>query len=122
MDAVINDPAESVPVEIKSPTETEYINVKAVRQAVENKVVMVARSMFPTRAATSTLAIGYSYPNQRSDVDELIEDVFGVYGINVGIVSLETLLILVWNRNMRGDTTGAKVLKSLKGRAHATIS
>jgi hypothetical protein len=58
MDAVVVDSAESMPAEIKSPGETEYINVKAVRQAVENKVVMKARSMYPTKAETSTLAIG----------------------------------------------------------------
>jgi ferredoxin len=122
MDAVILDPVESVPIEVKSPTETYYVNVKAVRQAVENKIVMTARSMFPTKKATSTLAIGYEYPNTRSDVDELIDDVAGVYGINVGIVSLETLFIMAWNRHMRGDTSGAAALKSLKGRAHASIS
>lgn len=122
MDAVISDSAESIPIEIKSPTETEYINVKAVRQAVENKIVMMARNMFPTKKDTSTLAIGYSYPNARSDVDELIDDVAAVYGIKVGILSLEVLLIMVWNRHVRGDASDASALKSLKGRAHATLS
>ncbi len=37
MDAVVVDKLDSIPIEIKSPTETEYINVKAVRQAVENQ-------------------------------------------------------------------------------------
>ncbi len=54
---------------------------------------MTARGMFPTRFETTTLAVGYLYPNTRSDVDELIEDIASVYNINVGIVSLEVLLI-----------------------------
>lgn len=121
MDAVVIDKLESIPIEIKSPTETEYINVKAVRQAVENKIVMTARGMFPTRLETTTLAVGYLYPNPRSDVDELIDDIASVYNINVGIVSLEVLLILVWNYYVRGDRSVANSLKSLRGRASAKI-
>lgn len=121
MDAVIIDQINSIPIEIKSPTETEYINVKAVRQAVENKIVMTARNMFPTRTETTTLAVGYLYPNARSDVDELIDDIAAVYNINVGIVSLEILLILAWNHHVRGDTASVDKLKLLKGRASAKI-
>jgi hypothetical protein len=121
MDAVVIDKIDSIPIEIKSPTETEYINVKAVRQAVENKIVMTARGMFPTRLETTTLAVGYLFPNTRSDVDELIEDVAYVYNINVGIISLEVLLIHVWNYYVRGDRSVANSLKSLRGRASAKI-
>ena len=122
MDAVVLDRSESMPIEIKSPTEVPYINVKAIRQAVENKIVMIARNMFPTQPGTSTLAIGYEYPNARSDVDELVEDMASVFGINVGLVSLETLFILAWNSHVCSDNSGAVALKSLRGRANATIS
>ncbi len=122
MDAVVVDKVESMPAEIKSPGEVEYINVKAVRQAVENKVVMTARKMFPTTKDTSTLAIGYSYANDRSDVEELVEDIAKTFGINVGLVSIEVLYILVWNRYIKGDKAAALALRRLKGRAHAAIS
>jgi hypothetical protein len=77
--------------------------------------------MFPTRFETTTLAVGYLYPNTRSDVDELIEDIASVYNINVGIVSLEVLLVLAWNYHVRGDRSVANSLKSLRGRASAKI-
>jgi Fe-S-cluster-containing dehydrogenase component len=122
MDAVVVDKTESMPAEIKSPSEVEYINVKAVRQAVENKVVMTARKMFPTTKDTSTLAIGYSYANDRSDVEELVEDIAKTFGINVGLVSIEVLYILVWNRYIKGEETAALAFRKLRGRAHAAIS
>lgn len=121
MDAVSVDAKESIPIEIKSPTEVRYINVKAVRQAVENKIVMTARNMFPTTMETSTLAIGYEYPNDRSDVDDLVEDMAKTYGINVGLVSLRDLYTLLWKRFTTSDTTVASSLRRLKGRFNAAV-
>lgn len=44
MDALILDAHESIPIEIKSPAEEEFLSVKGVRQALENKVVMLSRN------------------------------------------------------------------------------
>ena len=111
IDAVAVDEARSVPIEIKSPEEVEYINVKAVRQALENKVVMIGRSMYPTETDSSTLAVGYRYPNERSDVDELVQDVYGAFQVPIGLLALDTLYELVWRRYVCGDLSAPSVLR-----------
>lgn len=68
-DAMIVDPADSIPIEIKSPGEETELSVKALRQAVENKVILLSRRQFPTRRETTTLAVGFNAPNERSSVD-----------------------------------------------------
>ena len=58
-DALIADSKESIPMEIKSPTEELHLSLKAVRQALENKVVLLSRNTHPTTMETTTLAVGY---------------------------------------------------------------
>lgn len=93
-DAMIIDPTDSIPIEIKSPGEELELSVKAIRQAVENKVVLLARGQFATTRSTTTLAIGFNAPNSRSDVRELIEDVHRAFGFNVGVIDLRGLATL----------------------------
>ncbi|MCE1189262.1 MAG: hypothetical protein LWX56_08970 [Ignavibacteria bacterium] len=97
MDAILVDDFQSIPIEIKSPTEIGYINIKSIQQATENKVVLLSRKFYPTLKSTSTLVVGYEYPPTRSDVIELIEDISITYNINVGVIDLFTLLTLAWN-------------------------
>lgn len=93
MDALILHPDGTLPVEIKSPAEEQEISVKAIRQAVENKVVLLSRfsDTFPCKANDTSIVVGYNLPNARSEVHELIHDVRKVYGFNIGILSLERL-------------------------------
>ena len=60
MDALIKDAKESVPIEIKSTGEEEFLSVKGVRQALENKVVLLARRYVPTTRTAASLAVGTS--------------------------------------------------------------
>jgi hypothetical protein len=46
---MIVDATDSIPIEIKSPGEEMELSVKALRQAVENKVILLSRNQFPTR-------------------------------------------------------------------------
>jgi hypothetical protein len=93
-DVIIPDQKFSIPVEVKSPTEELMLSVKAVRQALENKIVLLSRYVqpYPTVRAISTFAVGYNIPNERSDVYKLIEDIHSVYGINIAIVNVDVLL------------------------------
>jgi len=92
MDAVCPDPKASMPVEIKSPTETPSADLKAVRQALENAVIMRARETDPTEPTTPSLAIGFERVPQRSDARELADDIETTYGIRVRLLSTERLL------------------------------
>lgn len=91
-DVMIPDDNYSIPVEVKSPTEEEMLSVKAIRQATENKVLLLARKPYKTSYEVSSFACGFKLPNDRSDVYKLIEEIFKTYGINVAILDMETLI------------------------------
>lgn len=91
-DVLITDICYSIPVEVKSPTEEEMLSVKAIRQALENKILLLARKPYNTTFEVSSLACGYKLPNNRSDVYKLIEEIYAVYGINIAILDMETLI------------------------------
>lgn len=91
-DVMIPDDKYSIPVEVKSPTEEETLSVKAIRQALENKVLLLARKPYPTIFDVSSIACGYKVPNDRSDVYKLIKEIYETYKINISILDVETLI------------------------------
>lgn len=91
-DVMVPDEKYSIPVEVKSPTEEEMLSVKAIRQALENKVLLLAREPYPTIYEVSSIACGYKLPNDRSDVYKLIEEIYQTYNINISILDVETLI------------------------------
>ena len=91
-DVMIPDGENSIPVEVKSPTEEEMLSVKAIRQALENKVLLLARKPFPTTYEESSIACGYKLPNDRSDVYKLIDEIYETYRINISLLDMETLI------------------------------
>lgn len=93
-DAMIMDPEASIPIEIKSPGEEREILVKGVRQALENKIILLARKAYKTRAETTSLVIGFNPPNERSEVHELLEDIHRAFGVNIAVMDFRTLLHL----------------------------
>lgn len=97
MDAIIIDDENSIPIEIKSPGESKEINIKSIRQACENKVIILSRKFYNTKNDTTSLAIAFSYPPERSDVYELIDDIKKAYDFNIGIIDIDDLLSLVWD-------------------------
>ena len=57
-DAIIRSPKHSIPIEIKSPGEEKFLSVKAIRQALENKVILLARTAYPTEFKDTSLPSG----------------------------------------------------------------
>lgn len=41
---------------------------------------------------TTSLLIGYRYPNNRSDVSKIIIDIKKTFNINLGVIDLDTLV------------------------------
>lgn len=116
MDAIIIDDNRTIPIEIKSPKEIEYINIKSVRQALENKIVLLSRKFYSTEKDVTSLAIGYNYPNDRSGVYELIDDIFETFKIKVGIISFSTLLKIFYGKRIDSKQLDLDVIFYLKGR------
>ena len=84
----------AVPIEIKSPSEEIFLSTKAVRQALENKVILLARGALDTRRDMTTLIVGYQIPNERGDMATLIDDIHVTFGISIGVLDLRTLALL----------------------------
>ncbi len=114
-DATIKDDNFSIPIEIKSPLEVMEINIKAITQACENKIVLLSRNFYPTKPETTSLAIGFEYPPSRSDIYELINDIYVAYHINIGIIDIGTLLKLVYAVEIEGATINKHYFNNLKG-------
>lgn len=113
-DAIIIDVNYSIPIEIKSPTEIEYINIKSIRQALENKIIFLSRKFYTTDLSTSTLAIGFNYPEARSEVPQLVEDIYKTFKINVGYIDIADLLKIHFNfliNNIEFDVDRLRLLK-----------
>ena len=68
------------------------LSVKAIRQALENKIILLSRKPFPTTFDLSSMAIGFNAPNKRSDVYQLIEDIYQTYSINIAIADMRDLV------------------------------
>lgn len=116
-DAVIIDPQHSIPIEIKSPGEEEFLSVKAVRQALENKIVLLSRASdtYPTQPTTTSLVVGYNLPNDRSEVASLIADIHKAFDIVIGVIDLRSLLFMVAASVLQGKTHNAEELRNLHG-------
>lgn len=114
-DAFIKHGDESIPIEIKSPGEEEFISVKAVRQALENKIILLARKAFPTKPNTTTLVVGYRLPNNRAEVVGLIDDIYKAYGIIVGVIDTRSLLGMVAAKIFSKKTINHEDLVKLHG-------
>lgn len=114
-DAIIKSPKHSVPIEIKSPGEEKFLSVKAVRQALENKVILLARTPYPTEFQDTSLVVCYNLPNDRSEVNSLINDVFEVYGIVIGVIDFRTLLQISGSHLLLEKAHNRDQLEKLRG-------
>lgn len=114
-DVLINQPPRSIPIEVKSPTEELHISVKAVRQAVENKIILIARTPEATTMDITTLAVGFYLPNARAEVEALVNDVKNAYGISVGVIDLHSLLLIVLAKLTRARNPNLQKIEKLFG-------
>ncbi|MFI3297648.1 MAG: hypothetical protein R3Y59_08500 [bacterium] len=116
MDAIIVDNTSSIPIEIKSPRETMEINIKSIRQAFENKVVILSRKFHHTTFDTTSLAIAFNYPPIRSDVYELINNIKQAFDINIGIINIDDLLGLVYDCNKNNLVINREYFNNFAGK------
>lgn len=91
IDLIIRSKRGNIPVEIKSYAETPTINLKSIQQALENKLLISRLDGEKDISALSSLAIGFSYPTERTGIEEHIREIEEAYGIKVGLASLARL-------------------------------
>lgn len=114
-DALIADPEFAIPIEIKSPSEELFLSLKAVRQALENKVVLLSRKTHVTTREITSLAVGYELPNSRAEVKSLIDDIYSAYGIRIGVVGLRVLTRLAVESLVNGRTPTKESIREMIG-------
>ena len=117
-DARITLESATLPMEIKSPTEEEMLSIKAVRQALENKIILLSRRGYPTRKESTSLVVGYRVPTERSDMASLIDDIYKAYAICIGVLDLETLAWLAIRTLSDDLTLESTQLETLQGFLH----
>jgi len=105
----------AVPIEIKSPTEELFLSTKAIRQAVENKVVLLARGGLETRRDLTSLIVGYQIPNERGDMSNLIDDIYAAFDLRIGVLDLWSLGLLAIRAITESLSIDQKQLSHLKG-------
>lgn len=120
-DAIIDDPVRSIPIEIKSPTEEQHLSIKAIRQALENKIILLSRRTHITTPDVSTLAVGYYMPNERAEVSRLISDIKATYGYKIGVIDLHSLLSLAISVLVNERGFDKEKLYRLEGLMNASI-
>lgn len=120
-DAIIEDNTRSIPIEIKSPTEEEHLSIKAIRQALENKIILLSRKTYVTSPDVTTLAVGYFMPNERADVIRLIADFKAAYGYRIGVLDLKSLLSIAVSILVDGKGFDTEKLYYLEGMMNADI-
>lgn len=96
-DAMIRDQKRSIPIEIKSPRECEHLSLKAIRQAIENKIILLSRKSYPTTEDCSSYAVGYYAPNDRAEISGLINDIKATYGYKIAVFDIESLIKITVN-------------------------
>ena len=116
-DAMIVHSDGCIPIEIKSPGEEAEISVKGIRQALENKVVLLARARdgFPAVPETTSLVVGFNPPNERSEVHELVEDIYATFNVPVGVIDFRSLLRLVVTVVITGKQVVLTDFHTMKG-------
>lgn len=114
-DAIIKDKSRSIPIEIKSPTEVPVLSIKAIRQALENKIVLLSRKTFITQPDTTSLAVGNAMPGDRTDINDLIYYIKKTYGYRIGIIDFKTLLSVGISILFKGKGFDKEELYKLEG-------
>lgn len=105
----------ALPIEIKSPTEERILSTKAIRQALENKIVLLSRGGLKTLKETTSLIVGFQVPNERSDMASLIDDIFSAFHIRIGVIDLTTLALLAIRAATQDVSIAKEQLIELKG-------
>lgn len=119
-DAMIRDSKKSIPIEIKSPTEEEHISIKAIRQALENKIILLSRKTYITTNECSTYAVGYYPPNDRAEVSDLISSIKETYGYSIAVFDIASLIRVAVNIILFGKGIDTKKLYGLEGIVNVT--
>ena len=114
-DASIELNGKYIPIEIKSPGEERQLSVKALRQAMENHIILQARLSEKSDKKHTSLAVGFQYPNDRAEVNELIKNVHDAFGIKIGVIDFTSLVTIAFCNAYTSKKMSPSDLENLYG-------
>ncbi len=121
-DAIIKDDKRSIPIEIKSPTEEEHLSTKGIRQALENKVILLSRKTYKTEKEVSSLVVCYKLPNSRAEVNDLISAIKVVFDVKIGVLDFESLLTICCNIVLNNKAIDRNEIEELEGLINVKVA
>ena len=92
-----------------------HISVKAIRQALENKIILLSRKTYITTEECSSYAVGYLAPNARAEVVDLISDIKTTFGYRIAVFDIESLIRVSVNIIIFGKGIDVQRLYELEG-------
>lgn len=104
-----------IPIEIKSPTEELVLSTKSIRQALENKVISLSRGGVETKPEDASLIVGFDIPNVRSEMGNLIDDIFKTYRFRIGVLSIHALTKLTIQAIQKRERISPEQLSAFMG-------
>jgi hypothetical protein len=105
----------AIPIEIKSPTEERELSTKSVRQALENKIISLSRGGIDERREVTSLIVGFAAPAERSEMANLIDNIYFTYGLSIGVITLTSLAKLALRALIDNEMITPIQLENLKG-------
>jgi len=114
-DAVILVDDAAVPIEIKSPTEVDAASIKAVQQALENRIVLLSRRLYSTNSTSTSLVVSYAPAAARSDVAFLVDDIWEAFSVAIGLIDVRALFELALGASLAGWGIQREDLLELRG-------
>ena len=86
-----------------------------IGQAFENKIVLLSRKFYPTTTDTTSLSVAFDYPPVRSDVFELVDDIYKSSGFNIGMIDVGDLANLTYDVAVNKKKINWNYLNTLRG-------
>ena len=121
-DAIIEDDSKSIPIEIKSPTEEEHLSTKGIRQALENKIILLSRKTYKTQPEVTSLVVCYMLPNARAEVNDLLLALKEVFGFKIGVIDFKSLLSICCNIVLKNKGIDKTEIENLEGLINVKIA
>lgn len=114
-DAILLDDEDSIPIEIKSPGEERYLSIKGVRQALENKAVLISRRTQPTKRDSTSMVVCFNLPTDRAEVSSLVNAFHETLNVRVSIMDFQTLVSIAVQSLVKRRGLDMQDLRDAKG-------
>ena len=98
------------------------MSTKGIRQALENKVILLSRKTYKTEKAVSSLVVCYKLPNSRAEVNDLISAIKAVFDVKIGVLDFESLLTICCNIVLNNKAIDRNEIEELEGLINVKVA